>query len=173
MKYNLVALFDNDSNKLIDFNYRHISKRNKNIHHIPLHIVLETIDDPDINKLNDLISKILRPYKKFKVHLDTIYTLSSNNRNQYIGVEERGYINGLVRNLNEDLKLSGFKVKDIESTEELFIPLSQNLSKNFSSKSNLSQTSIDSFAKIEKVELWKIVGNKKYSVVHTYNLREF
>ncbi len=173
MKYNLVALFDNDSNRFIDFNYRHNSKRNKNIHHIPLHIVLETIDDPDFNKLNDLLLKILKPYKRFKVHFDTLYTLSSNNKNQYLNVEEKGYINGLVRNLNEDLKLAGFKVRDLDINENLFVSLSQNSPKNFNSKSNLSQTSVDSFAKIEKIEIWKTIGNKKYSIVHTYNLREF
>ncbi|CDM69760.1 hypothetical protein CM240_2636 [Clostridium bornimense] len=173
MKYNLVALFDNDSNRFIDFNYKHDSKRNKIIHHIPFHIVLETIDDPDIIKLNDLILKILKPYKRFKIHFNTLSTLSSNNKNQYLSVEEKGYINGLVRNLNEDLKLSGFKVRDLDNNENLFVSLSQNSPKNLNSKSNLSQTSIDSFAKIEKIELWKIIGNKKHSVVHTYNLREF
>ena len=88
-------------------------------------------------------------------------------------IRDRGYINGLVRNLNEDLKLSGFKVRDLDINENLFVPLSQNSPKNFNSKSNLSQTSIDSFAKIEKIEIWKAIGNKKHSVVHTYNLREF
>ena len=170
MKYNLVALFDNDSNRFIDFNYRHSSKRNNNIHHIPLHIVLETIDDPDFNKLNDLLLKILKPYKRFKVHFDTLYTLSSNNKNQYLNVEEKGYINGLVRNLNEDLKLAGFKVRDLDINENLFVSLSQNSPKNFNSKSNLSQTSVDSFAKIEKIEIWKTIGNKKYSIVHKTNI---
>lgn len=173
MKYNLVALFDNDSNRFIDYNYRHNSKRNKNIYHTPLHIVLETIDDPDINKLNDLLLKILKPYKRFKVHFNTLHTLSSNNKNQYLNVEEKGYINGLVRNLNEDLKLAGFKVKDSDNNENLFVSLSQNSPKNLNFKSNSSQISIDSFAKIEKIEIWKPIGNKKHSVVNTYNLREF
>lgn len=173
MKYNLVALFDNDSNKFIDLNYRHNSKRNKNIHNTPLHIVLETIDDPDICKLNDLLLKILKPYKRFKVHFNTLHTTTSNNKNQYLNVEEKGYISGLVRNLNEDLKLSGFKVRDLDNNENLLVSLSPNLQKNINLKSNLSQTSIDSFAKIEKIEIWKTIGNKKYSVVNTYDLREF
>ena len=67
-------------------------------------------DTEDFNKLNDLLLKILKPYKRFKVHFDTLYTLSSNNKNQYLNVEEKGYINGLVRNLNEDLKLAPSKI---------------------------------------------------------------
>lgn len=179
MKYYLVAVLDVDS-------YRNIEPLQKNLlrkyklpkNHLTLHIPLETIDNPNIEKLDEIIIKMIKPYKKFKVELtgDVQYH-DQSNKSLSLQIKNKGYIKKIHRSFNDMLKLHGFNIKE-HVDSPLYIPISYNssgkeikrtepvpsvLSPKFSLKFN--------YLKISKFELWRISNNKKETIIKTYDLR--
>ncbi|MDU2231225.1 MAG: hypothetical protein E7E40_06895, partial [Clostridium perfringens] len=70
MKYYLVALFDEESCKSLESIQRGLLRKYKlPRNHISLHIPLETIDNPNLDKLDEVVLKLIKPYKKFKIEL--------------------------------------------------------------------------------------------------------
>ena len=68
MKYYLVALFDDESYKNLSPIQKNLSKRYKANRNSPIpYIPLEVLENPNIDKLNLVIDKVLKPYKFFKV----------------------------------------------------------------------------------------------------------
>ena len=113
MKYYLVALFDDVSYKNLSPIQRSLSKKYRANRNSPIpYIPLEVIENPNIDKLNTVIDKILKPYKNFKVELSSTVTLCDSNKTLNLKIEKIGYIKKLNRLIGDNLKLHGFNVKN-------------------------------------------------------------
>ncbi len=182
MKYNLVALFDNNSNKLIEVTQKNLCRKYK-LHKINQHqffIPIQTVIDPDIDKFNKIILDTLAPYKKFKVRIAPNICLDKSLKTVNLKIDSKGYIIRIARNISETLSLSGFNIKP-DYEKELQIALA---SSNYNIRKSFTQdertTAIDKieevsydFAKITHLQLWKSVSNKKEMLVRDYPLREY
>lgn len=182
MRYYLVALFDDDSYKSIEPIQKNLSKKYRLYKNLPtLHITLEVIENPNLDKLDEVISKIIKPYKRFKVELKDIICFGEPHKSVNLKVENKGYIKRLARNINDTLKLHGFSVRENISEWDLHVSLANT---NFAQREwkkqeyeiACSTAKIEGFynmAKINRIELWKPVNNKKDMVIKTYNLKTY
>lgn len=182
MKYYLVALFDQDSYSSMERIQKNICKKYKIYKNIPtLHITLETIEDPDIDKLTKIISDVLKPYKKFKVETNGVICFDPPYKSVNLKIESKGYIARLTRNINDTLKLHGFNVRENIDNWDLHVSLANTnyAIKEWSSKEYIAACDLakkDGFyklAKIEKIELWKPINNKKEMLVKSFPLRDY
>ena len=182
MKYFLVALFDDQSNSTIQNIQRNICRKYKLYKSSPnLYIPISAITNPDLEKLDVVISKIIVPYKKFKVGISNSIGLSENFSQVNLKVEDKGYIFRLARSITDTLDLHGFNVKNDNDIIDLRILLA-NANHIIKKSCNGGTLSIDDtlnsddffkFAKVCRLELWKQVSNKKEMIVKTYELREY
>ncbi|MCM8709633.1 AKAP7 2'5' RNA ligase-like domain-containing protein [Clostridium sp. SYSU_GA19001] len=182
MKYYLVALFDTESYAAIETIQKNICRKYKIYKNVPmLHIPLETIEDPDIDKLSKILTDMLKPYKKFKVETNGIICFDPPYKSVNLKIETKGYIARLARTINDTLKLHGFNVKDNINNWDLHVSLANTnyAVKDWSAKEYAAACSCakkDGFyrlAKIEKIELWKSVNNRKELLVKSFPLRDF
>lgn len=182
MKYFLVALFDEGSNSTIQNIQKNICRKYKLYKSSPnLYISICAITNPDLEKLDVVVSKIMMPYKKFKVGINNSIALNENFSQVNLKVEDKGYILRLTRNITDTLDLHGFKVKDDPANIDLRIPLANAnhiIKKSFKESTipiddKLNKYDFLKFAKVSRLELWKQVSNKKEVLVKTYNLREY
>lgn len=182
MKYYLVALFNTDSYKRIERFQKNFSRKYRNFNDLPiLHINIDTISDPDIEKFSEIIISILKPYKKFKVKINPNISIDMAKRCANLEVQREGYISTISRNINEKLSANGFNVKDISENSEGFklnipIALSNRAIKDmaqvdFQCIKNGSENF--SMAKIDRIELWKITGTRSRTIVKSFQLRDF
>ena len=163
MKYYLVALFDDVSYKNLSPIQRSLSKKYRANRNSPIpYIPLEVIENPNIDKLNTVMDKILKPYKNFKVELSSTVTLCDSNKTLNLKIEKIGYIKKLDRLIADNLKMHGFNVKnDI----------------NYINKDNKKfDTEIEykpsiSTLKVNRIELWKISNNRRETLIQTYPLK--
>ncbi|NLZ49339.1 MAG: 2'-5' RNA ligase family protein [Clostridiales bacterium] len=182
MKYYLVALFDNDSLKDIEKLQRSIAKKYKsNKNQSTLHITLDVIGETDIEKLDKIINKILKPYKRFKVEINNAICFEDPYRTVSLQVENKGYISRLARLINDTLKLHGISVRPSIEDWNLHVSLNSSnfplreLSKN-EYEAAYNKAKIINFYKlatIDRIELWKSMSNRKDMVVKSYPLREY
>lgn len=182
MKYFLVALFDDGSNSTIQNIQRDICRKYKLYKNTPnLYISICDITNPDLEKLDMVISKIMIPYKKFKININNSISLSENFTQVNLKVEDKGYIYRLARTITDTLNLHGFNVKSEDAAIDLRILMANAnhiIKKAYNGgaiciDANLDKDDFYKFAKVFKIELWKQVSNKKEMVVKTYNLREY
>jgi hypothetical protein len=96
-------------------------------------------------------------------------------------VESKGYIKKITRNVNDTLKLHGFRVRDNIDNWDLHVSLANT---NFAQRewkkneyevacSTAKTEGFYNLAKISKVELWKPINNKKEMVIKSYELKTF
>lgn len=182
MKYFLVALFDDESNCIIQNIQKDVCRKYKLYKNSPsLYIPVSAITNPDLEKLDLVISKILSPYKKFKVDINNSIGLSENLSQVNLKVEDKGYIFRLARSITDTLDLHGFNVDKNNDNIDLRILLgnANHIIKKFHSSGNLSiddtisQDDFFKFAKVSRLELWKHSTNKKELPVKVYNLRDY
>ena len=86
MKYYVVAVFDEDSYKNFSYTQKNLSKRFRGNRNSPTpYIPLEAIENPNLEKLELVIEKLIKPYKLFKVRLtNEILPIDNNYQNQII-----------------------------------------------------------------------------------------
>jgi len=182
MKYFLVALFDDLSNSTVQNMQRDICRKFKLYKSSPnLYITISAITNPDVEKLDVVISKILIPYKKFKVEINNSVVLSENSSQVNLKVEDKGYIYRLARNITETLDLHSFNVKTDDDNIDLRILLANAnhlIKKSYNGGTLYIDDTLDKddffkFVKVSRLELWKQVSNKKEMLVKTYALREY
>ena len=173
MKYYLVALFDDVSYKNLSPIQRSLSKKYRANRNSPIpYIPLEVIENPNIDKLNTIMDKILKPYKNFKVELSSTVTLCDSNKTLNLKIEKIGYIKKLDRLIGDNLKMNGFNVKNDNS--DLHLSLA-NI--NYINKDNKKfDTEIEykpsiSTLKVNRLELWKISNNRRETLIQTYPLK--
>lgn len=181
MKYNLVALFDDESNEFIELSQKKFYKKYrlyKTNHEFYIH--LQTLIDPDMDKLNKVVKDILTPYKNFKIQINPKPYLDKSFKNVNLKIEKKGYITRIARNITDTLILSGFNLQN-ESNKDLCIFLStSNYSIRKSMNQKISTLSSDKnnyvdykYAKVNRFELRKPINNKKEVLIKDYVLRHF
>lgn len=182
MKYYLVALFNKDSYFYIERIQREMCKKYKLYRHMPvLHITLEVIDDPDIDKLEKIVSKLLKPYKKFKVNINGAICFDPPYKSVNLKIEDKGYIIRLSRQLNELLKLHRFNVRENIENWDLHISLANTnyAMREWSSKEYASacetakREDVHKMVTINRIALWKPINNKKEMLIKDFQLREY
>lgn len=184
MKYYLVAMFDTDSYKKIERIQRDFSRKFRSFNDLPiLHVEIDTVGDPDIDKLSEIITGVLKPYKKFKVRVKSNINVNTAKRFANIEVDREGYISRISRKINQKLVAGGFNVCDMSTiTDEnnLIIPIaSSNRAIRDMSQADLSHVSFGNtdsnmnMAKIDRVELWKITGVRSRTIIKSFPLREY
>lgn len=177
MKYYLVALFDDESYKNLSPIQRNLSKKYRANRNSPIpYIPLEILENPNVDKLNTVIDKIVKPYKHFKVEVSSKVSICDSNKTLNLKVEDVGYIKRLNRLLSDNLQLHGFNVKGIESNENLQLTLA-NI--NYNNKDNKKVVNpLDSrfnlsTLKVNRLELWKISNTRRETLIQTYPLKDF
>lgn len=180
MKYYIVALFDEDSYEDINPIQKKVSKKFRANRNSPMpYIALDVLDNPNIDKLNVLMEKTLKPYKRFKIQVSDNVSFSESLKTVNLNIEDRGYIKKIDRCLNDTLSLNGFIVKSAE-LDELSISLG-NI--NYISKDKKQDTAMppsqlqkdgnNLVLKVSKFEIWKITNNKKEICMKSFPLRTF
>lgn len=177
MKYYLVALFDDESYKHLSPIQRNLSKKYRANRNSPIpYIPLEVLENPNVDKLNIVIDKIVKPYKHFKVEVSSKVSICDSNKTLNLKVEDVGYIKRLNRLLSDNLQLHGFNVKGLDSDENLQLTLA-NI--NYNNKDNKKvANSLDSrfnlsTLKVNRLELWKISNTRRETLIQTYPLKDF
>ena len=157
MKYYLVALFDDVSYKNLSPIQKSLSKKYKGNRNSPIpYIPLEVIENPNLDKLNIVIDKILKPYKNFKIELSSTVIV----------------IKKLDRLIGDNLKMYGFNLKD--NNNDLHLSLA-NI--NYINKDNkkvdmeIEYKPNISTLKVNRLELWKISNNRRETLIQTYPLK--
>lgn len=182
MKYYLVALFDKDSNLNLERMQRNICRKYKLYKSVRIpHIIIETLEDPNIDKFHKVVSDILKPYKKFKVEVNSDLTFNSSLKMVNIKVENKGYIIRIARQIDETLKLYKFNVRENTGDYDLYIPVAKanfgirewNAKEYVAACESVKRSELNDTIKISKMELWKAVSNRRDMVVSTFELRNF
>ncbi|MCI9303530.1 hypothetical protein [Clostridium sp.] len=173
MKYYLVALFDDVSYKNLSPIQKSLSKKYKGNRNSPIpYIPLEIIENPNLDKLNIVIDKILKPYKNFKIELSSTVSVCNSNKTLNLKIENIGYIKKLDRLIGDNLKMYGFNLKD--NNNDLHLSLA-NI--NYINKDNkkvdmeIEYKPNISTLKVNRLELWKISNNRRETLIQTYPLK--
>lgn len=178
MKYYLVALFDDESYKNLNPVQRNFSKKYRANRNSPIpYIPLEILENPNVDKLNTVVDKIVKPYKHFKVEVSPKVSISDASRTLNIKIEDRGYIKRLNRLLSDTLQLHGFNVKGIDSEDRLHLALA-NINTNNRDSNKKFANALDSrynlsTLKVNRLELWKISNTRRETLIQTYPLKDF
>ena len=182
MKYYLVALLDEDSYSFVETIQKGLSQKYKLYHDLPtLHITLEIIGDPDIEKLSSLINEIIKPYKKFRVSVNGVICFDAPHKSVNLKIDEQGYIIRLAKKINTKLAENGFIVRENIDNWDLHISLANtnyasrewSISEFTAACNSTKEKDIQTLLKIDRLELWKPINNKKKMVVKTFPLKSF
>lgn len=184
MKYCLIAEFTKESYSDIENVQRYACKKYKLYKKFQsLHIILETMEEPNVDKLDKIILEQIKPYKKFKVKIEPNLVYDNEQKAVALKVEQHGYIIRIIRNLCEKLSYSGFKLcsKDSEDLFNLYVPIANGnyQTKNFFERNDqiaadiLEKSVGKSIFKIQGFKLCKFTGYKKISVLKTYPLKDY
>lgn len=176
MKYYLVALFDEQSYKNLNPIQRNLSKKFRANRNSPTpYIPLEIIENPNIDKLDVVVDKIVKPYKNFKVQLSTEVSVSETNKTLNMKIEDVGYIKRITRLMSDTLKLHGFNTQNCNSEPSMHISLA-NLNylpkdmKKFDGEVNFKSNC--ETLKVDRIELWKFSTNKRETLIKSYPLKK-
>ena len=176
MKYYLVALFDDESYKNLNPIQKNLSKKFRANRNSPApYIPLEIIENPNIDKLDLVIDKIVKPYKNFKVQLLKEVSVSETNKTLNIKIQDVGYIKRMNRLMNDTLRLHGFNVQDTSSEPSMHISLA-NLNfiprdmKKIDGEVNF-KPKCDTL-KVDRIELWRFSNNKRETLIKSYPLKK-
>lgn len=180
MKYYIVALFDEESYEDISPIQKKASKKFRANRNSPTaHIALDVLENPNMEKLNSVMEKILKPYKKFKIKTGDNISFIEGSKIVGLNIEDRGYIKKIDRKLKDSLELHGFTTKSF-SPDELNISLGNvnyiSKDKKIDSKVLLNEFKKDCdnlTLKVSKFEIWKITNNKREICMKSYTLKSF
>ena len=182
MNYYLVAIFNEQSYETMEVLQKDICNKYKLYKNLPvLHITLEVVTDPDMEKLDEAIKEIIKPYRKFKVESNGVICFDAPYKSVNLEIESKGFIIRLVRKLNETLKQKGFMVRNKIDEWDLHVSLANTnyALREWSSGEyadaceNTKRQGFPRMSKIDKIELWKPINNTKKMVVKSYELRTF
>ena len=171
MKYYLVALFDDESYKNLSPIQRNLSKKYRANRNSPIpYIPLEILENPNIDKLNTVVDKIVKPYKNFKVEVSSKVSICDSSKTLNLEIEDVGYIKRLNRLINENLKLYGFNVKNINDDIHLALANINYINKDNKKTDSEFKTNLSTL-KVNRLELWKISNNRRETLIQTYPLK--
>lgn len=180
MLYYLVALFDKVSYAIIKPLQESISNEYKLYENLPmLHITLAVIEDPDMDKLNEVVKNTLKSYKKFEVHLNGLIKFGEPYRSVNLKVdEESGVIKKLSRELYENLSKEGFKLTSNPDTWQLHVSLANPYfaqrvwgeDEFESAYTKLQDYNFDRELLIDEIQFWRPINDESKMVVFSYPL---
>lgn len=182
MKYYLVALIDDRSVDDIVSIQKFLNKRYKLYKNVSnLYIPLGSVSNTELDKLDEIISKILSPYKKFKVGIDNDIYINDTSNTVNLKVKDKGYINKISRSMFDMFNTYGISAKDFSSLSHFNMPISnannairKAYSNNlFTLDESKDKTDLVNFTKINKIEIWKQLNNRRDTLVKSYDLKEF
>ena len=182
MKYYLVATVDDDFVDEIQSIQRLLNKKYRVYKNITnLYIPLGSITNTEFDKLDELIKKIISPYKKFRVGIDNDIYINDTSNTVNLKVKDKGYINKISRNLFDMLDTHGIAAKDFSNLAYFNMPISnannsirKACSNNaFTLDNTKEKTDLLNFTKIDKIEVWKQLNNRKDTIVKSYSLKDF
>ena len=182
MKYYLVATVDDNFIDEIQSIQRFLNKKYRVYKNISnLYIPLGSITNTEFDKLDEIIKKILSPYKKFRVGIDNDIYINDTSNTVNLKVKDKGYINKISRSLFDMLDTYGINAKDFSSFEHFTMPISNAnnairkayTNNSFTLDSSKEKTDLHSFIKIDKIEVWKQLNNRKDTIIKSYSLKEF
>ena len=176
MKYYLVALFDDESYKNLNPIQKNLSKKFRANRNSPApYIPLEVIENPNVDKLDVVVDKIIKPYKNFKVQLLKEVSISENTKTLNIKIQDIGYIKRMNRLMNDTLRLHGFNVQENSGDQSMHISLAnlnfiprdmKKLDGEVNFKSNCETL------KVDRIELWRFSNSKRETLVKSYPLKK-
>jgi len=176
MKYYLVAVFDDESYKSFSYTQKSLSKRFRGNRNSPVpYIPIEVVENPNLEKLETVIEKIVKPYKLFKVRLTNEILVTDHSKTLNVKISDYGYIRRLNRLMSDTLKLHGFNVLDFNSDSSMYLSVA-NL--NFIPKDMKKPTGDITYKcvcenlKVDRIEIWKLSNNKRETVVKSYPLKK-
>lgn len=182
MKYYLVATIDENFTDEIQSIQRFLNKKYRVYKNITnLYIPLGSVTNTEFDKLDELIKKIISPYKKFRVGIDNDICINDTSNTVNLKVKDKGYINKISRGLFDILDTHGISVKDFSSFSYFNMPISNAnnairkacANNSFTFDNSKDKTDLLSFAKIDKIEVWKQLNNRKDTIVKSYSLKDF
>ena len=179
MKYCVVALFDEETYQVIAPIQRNMSKKFRANRNSPApYIPLAIIDNPNLDKLDPILDKIISPYKSFRIDANDLVYLSEPTKSVNLKLDDKGYIKRLSRSIFDTLSLYGFNIKTLG---ENFISIA-NLGyipkdhKKQDVKLNFPEIYCnDNIVKlrIKSIEVWKLPTIKKNTPIQSYILKSF
>lgn len=180
MKYYIVALFDQESYKVLMPIQKKISKKYRANRRSPIpHIALDIIETSNIEKVTPVMEKVLKPYKKFKIEYNDSVSVCDTLKTLNIQVQNRGYIKKIYQSLTDYLTLNGVNVK-FTPTDNLGISLAtinyfnkEKFNSNNEVACDSSEDRVLNTLKIDRLEIWKIGSNKKESSLKSFPLKAF
>lgn len=182
MKYYLVALVDDQSVDDIVSIQKFLNKRYKLYKNVSnLYIPLGSVSNTELDKLDEIISKILSPYKRFKVGIDNDIYINDTSNTVNLKVKDKGYINKISRSMFDMFNTYGISAKDFSNLSHFNMPISnannairKAYSNNlFTLDESKDKTDLVNFTKINKIEIWKQLNNRRDTLVKSYDLKEF
>lgn len=174
MRYYLVAALGRDDNKRLERFQRPLTRKGKNRKAPYIGIPMDTIEDPDLKKLEVQLKELLSPYRYFHVQVQGPYFNTPKFKVSGLTVTNFGYIRKLQRHLDEFLELSGFKVGGEAPEEEPFIlSLSADrLPQNFDVNQGVfEEGQATGIFRVERIEVWKTLNAKRDSIALSIPLR--
>lgn len=176
MRYYLVALFDEESYKCLNPIQKNLSKKFRANRNSPTpYIPLEVVENPNVDKLDVVVEKLIKPYKNFKIQLCTKVSVCESNKTLNVKIEDRGYIKRLNRLINDTLKLHGFNIKNYNNEPSMHISIAnlnyipkdmKRIDGEVNFKSNVETL------KVNRLELWKVSSNKRETLIKSYPLKQ-
>lgn len=182
MKYYLVATIDSDYTDEIQSIQRFLNKKYRVYKNITnLYIPLGSISNTEFDKFDEIIKKIISPYKKFRVGIDNNIYINDTSNTVNLKVKDKGYINKISRNLFDMLYTHGINAKDFSTLSYFNMPISNAnnairkayANNSFSLNADKEKTDLLNFTKIDKIEVWKQLNNRKDTIVKSYSLKDF
>lgn len=182
MKYYLVALIDDNSTDNIVSIQKFLNKKYRLYKNISnLYIPLGSVSNAELDKLDEIIQKILSPYKKFKVGINNDIFINDTTNTVNLKVRDKGYINQISRAIFDMLNTHNITSKDFSSYEYFNMPISNAnnaIRKAYTNNSFVIDNSKEkceliNYTKIGKIEIWKQLNNRKDTLIKSYPLKDF
>lgn len=181
MLYYLVALFDKDSYNLIKPMQESLSNEYKLYKNLPmLHITLAVIEDPDMDKLNQIVYDTVKDYKEFEVHLNGVICFGGDFKSVNLKVdEESGNIKTISRILHNRLEEVGFTLTSNPDTWQLHVSLANPYfaqrvwgEEEFESAcTKLQNYGFNRELLIDQIQFWRPINDENKMVVFSYPLK--
>ncbi|MCY6370291.1 2'-5' RNA ligase family protein [Clostridium ganghwense] len=180
MVYYLVGLLDKTSYKYIEKIQKDLSDKFNLYTELPvLHVTLEVINEPDIEKLTFWLDNLLKKYSKFTININGVICFDPPFKSVNLKVEKDIHIMNLIENINSVLKAEGFKVRENIDDWDLHISLAN----SYFSKRDWSAEEFQAAclltkkkyfkkqSKITEIQLWKPINDKNSMVVKSFTLK--
>lgn len=182
MKYYLVATIDDNFTDEIHSIQKYLNKKYRVYKNISnFYIPLGSVTNTDFDKLDEIIKKIISPYKKFRVGIDNDIYINDTSNTINLKIKDKGYINKISRNLFDMLDTHGINAKDFSNFAYFNMPISNAnnairksyATTSFTLDNSKEKTDLLNFTKVDKIEVWKQLNNRKDTLIKSYSLKEF